>query len=400
MTQRTRRATEAVEAHLDFLAQCRMGSEKDMIEGTLLDVTRDPADPRFGHGDFLYEARGGSFQTWMASIANQARTFTATTDLWREVTLTVEMMTEEGIDWLPLTPEMLPAEAGFMLFPYGVKYPYDIDRGHTTTTKFEKGRKVTIIRDDGGGAEWWIDGLLWLRNDRVASNGWIGPPVDGVTILPLTRWRGDTEHRPYRLTIHHLDDTLRVPELVASDITAWGFDQPGVFEWTDPAVQPGYTPDERDEELIAALSDHRTWIRSLVWATFRWLNEEVWLPEQADNRGTRRRLERAKPQFAKTPDDGDIVVVDLRKERREQIANSDPDAEPPWWRTRWIVHGHYARRRYAIRDEAGRAVGPTTGPDAVEGRTFEYRRVWIEPFLKGPENAPLVIRDHVGVLNR
>ena len=403
MSQRTRRASEAVEIHYDFMDGCRMGSDKDVIESPLLDVTRDPYDVRYGHGDFMY-GEGQTFQDWLKRIVNEARTFTATTDLWREVMLTLDMLVEEGIDWLPLQPQHVPADSGFIIFPYGVKVPHHIDNGMGERRNLDG---TTAYWDEGGGTEWWIDGFIWTINNKVAADGVAGPPSDGITLIPLTRYRDDDNHRPFRLSAK-LNPSRRPPRWVASDLTGWAFDKDGQFEWGELAPESagqnalafGAGADD-PEGYIADLVHHRDWLRMLVWATFRWLTEEVWIPEVPDRPKLIKKMKRARPVIHEnTMEDGEIVIVDLRLERKEAVAKGDAGGEPPWWRTRWIVRGHYAKRRFAIRDEHGNAVGPVRGEGAVEGETFYYKKVKIEPFIKGPDSAPLVLRDRVGVLTR
>jgi hypothetical protein len=51
------------------------------------------------------------------------------------------------------------------------------------------------------------------------------------------------------------------------------------------------------------------------------------------------------------------------------------------WSKRWVVRGHWRWQSY--------------GP----GRT-ERRRIWISPFIKGPDGAPLVVSEKVYDLRR
>jgi hypothetical protein len=406
MTERTRRATEAVETHLAFLDQRFAGSQADRIEGNLLDPARDRSDPRYGHEQFLYADGGGTFQGWLRAIADRAMTFTATTDLMREIVLTQEMMTEEGLDYLPLLPHHVPAKSGIMFFPYGVEHPFTRDLGQRTVTKFNVNEGIRkYLIDDGCGDRHFIDGFLWDVNDRVSKDGHGGAPVNGITVILLTRWRGRADDRPFRLHMTAEPDA-RPPEIVGSDMTAWAFDEPGQEAWINPdflAEDPHHRIQELGfdkDELIEHLEDNRWFIRSLVWSTFRWLSEEVWLGERAD-RATSRRLQRARPDFGgRTPEDGDILIVDLRKERKDAIEAAEGEGIPPWWRCRWTVRGHWAKRRTSIIDANGHSAGPVRGPDSVEGVTFAYKHVWIEPYIKGPDDAPLVYKDKVGVLDR
>lgn len=408
MSQRTRRAEEAVDAHATYLEGQVDGSALSIMETAILDPTNDPVDVRAEAKDYMYGDWGGTFTKMMATLTNEAMTFAVTTDLMREVVLTMEMMEEEGIDWLPMVDHMVPAQTGLVLFPYGIESPYFFHDDESAKVITRGGRKAVI--DQGGGDRWFVDGFIWVVSNRISrDNGHGGEAVPGLFFFPLTRWRGRDADRPFRLfrTMH---PELMVPPLVASDFTAWAFDEPGQVEWISPeelyettnAMTGGYKELEEPsrDEVIEDLARNRWWLRSMVWSTFRWLTDEIWVEEWA-GRAAARRLKHARPivHENKPQDDGMIMIVDLRAERREYAA-ANPDGEPPWWRTRWTVRGHYAKRRYAIRDEHGNAIGPTKGPDAVEGVTFYYKKVYIEPFLKGPENAPLVLKDKVGVLGR
>jgi hypothetical protein len=346
----------------------------------------------------------------MREIVNKAMTFTVTTDLMREIVLTTEMMTEEGIDWLPLLPHHVPARTGLILFPYGVEITDFYTRPMHEERVFDKrdGQFHTYVLDQGGGDRWFIDGFLWEHSDRVSKDGHAGTPSNGLMIYPLTRWRGRDDDRPFRGLRHH-NPEMHPPELVASDSTAWAFDQPGEVEWIDPVVNWEIShengtvkipSDQLDEEGIATLNLVRWQTRSLIWSTFRWLMDEVWIDEWADRAATKR-MKRARPIIHENPlqEDGQIVIVDLRAERKEFVAKFGP-SEPPWWRCRWTVRGHWAKRRYAIRDEKGKAVGPTRGAGAIEGETYYIKPKWIEEFEKGPDNAPLILKDKVGVLDR
>jgi hypothetical protein len=83
----------------------------------------------------------------------------------------------------------------------------------------------------------------------------------------------------------------------------------------------------------------------------------------------RRRAERARFEL---PEDG-IRVVTLRRLVSESVAEAVPiDVD---WSHRWIVGGHWRQQWYPTRDE--------------------HRPLWIAPYVKGPEEAPLVLKDRV-----
>jgi hypothetical protein len=417
MTERTRRATEAVDAHTEYWESCSNGSDKAQIENGLLDVCRSPGDPRYGHEKFFYGEYGGTFQSWMKHISGRAQTYTATTELWREVILTTEMLREEGIDWLPMKESHVPASSGFFIAPYGIEIPKDecwLDFGVKIDyqQRMPDGFTKSVVLDQGGGDRWFLDGFMWEVNNKVAADGVAGPPSRGVTILPLTRWRGRDDDRPFRLSRMAQPNT-RPPHFVASDLTAWKFDALGETEWQDMKFAQdnivlqvrelsGDDPDQiLTQQHLAQQSIYsmRIWLRSLVWSTFRWMTEEISFNERPERAAQRRAKKR--PIFdSPNAEDGDLVIFDLRKEVRDAIEKHETSGEPRWWRSRWIVRKHKARRRYSIRDENGVPVGPRTGPDAVLGVTYEYRLVEIEPYEKGPDSAPLIFKENVGVLSR
>lgn len=66
----------------------------------------------------------------------------------------------------------------------------------------------------------------------------------------------------------------------------------------------------------------------------------------------------------------EVVVVRLRREGHDYVA-TEPEHDVPWSH-RWIVGGHWRNQPY-----------PSEGI---------YRQIWISPYVKGPEDKPLVIR--------
>lgn len=73
-----------------------------------------------------------------------------------------------------------------------------------------------------------------------------------------------------------------------------------------------------------------------------------------------------------------VTVIDLR---RIEGASREPGETAVQWSHRWVVRGHW---RWV-----------PCGP----GRS-ERRRVWIAPFVKGPEEAPLIVTDKIYALRR
>lgn len=78
-----------------------------------------------------------------------------------------------------------------------------------------------------------------------------------------------------------------------------------------------------------------------------------------------------------------ITVASLRRRRYE--SDAEREAESRQFTHRWIVRGHM--RNQAI------------GPRNAEGGQ-QHTRVWIAPYVKGPEDKPLVLKDRVQVWRR
>lgn len=99
-------------------------------------------------------------------------------------------------------------------------------------------------------------------------------------------------------------------------------------------------------------------------ALWRMLGQRVAVGLQSrPSRGTRRRLEKAKyPEKY-------VTVVTLRRPRTP--AGVDDERHPVEWSQRWIVSGHWRWQPY--------------GDGTV-------RQIWISPYVKGPEDKPLVVR--------
>jgi hypothetical protein len=83
---------------------------------------------------------------------------------------------------------------------------------------------------------------------------------------------------------------------------------------------------------------------------------------------------------------GRVTVVTLR---RRSSGHRNDDESLVEWRHRWMVRGHWAWRR--------------CGPDldgAIDYEGGHRRRVYISPYVKGPENAPLIGTEKVYRLSR
>ena len=73
-----------------------------------------------------------------------------------------------------------------------------------------------------------------------------------------------------------------------------------------------------------------------------------------------------------------VSVIALRHQKKASEGVGDIE-----WTHRWLVRGHWRNQPYK----------------GENGET-EYRYIWIHPHIKGPEDAPLLIREHVNALLR
>jgi hypothetical protein len=78
-----------------------------------------------------------------------------------------------------------------------------------------------------------------------------------------------------------------------------------------------------------------------------------------------------------------VTVIRLRKRKRTEPEGPEQEIE---WSHRWLVRGHWRSQWYGPRNG---------GPDE------RYQvPIWIHPQIRGPEDKPLLVRDHVYSLER
>lgn len=71
-------------------------------------------------------------------------------------------------------------------------------------------------------------------------------------------------------------------------------------------------------------------------------------------------------------EDAHVTVIRLRRPKHK----TDGESQEVDWKSRWIVGGHWRKQRYGKRDEEP-----------------YYRNIWIAPYVKGPDDKPLVLRE-------
>ena len=159
------------------------------------------------------------------------------------------------------------------------------------------------------------------------------------------------------------------PEFVPFDVTAWAADT----SWRE--VTDEYWIDHYQTEPGICTESGAYWRR---WLLAFWALCTDHIHVQRPARPVLRRA--ARTPLGAAPDYGDVRVIVLRH-RTVHPDGHEPQPTDVNWSHQWMVNGHWGFR----------ACGP--------GRT-QRRLVYIAPYIKGPPDKPLIIRDDVNVLKR
>lgn len=286
----------------------------------------------------------------MLRVLSVAETFYVSPDMQRFAQMAAEDFPEDEV----VLKEDLPSEAGFMVLPMRYRM-------------LEAQGRLMIVN-----AVLWLNHKIWLLSDRLDLE-------DQVTVS-LVAEAGYERYRQFTLEVGRWD---------VVGMLNYGFGEPmptrarwigGVLP-VDAQVKTMSDPDSGD---IVLMTDHpavptetegRDVILSFMLAVWRLMQQtlsDVSLATDID-RGTRRRAIKAKVPVG-------VTVISLRRRTNHR---GEGTGEHINYRT--IVRGHW-RRVWC---------GSRKNPQE------RYRRaVYIHPFFRGPEDAPLIIRDRVNALVR
>lgn len=225
-----------------------------------------------------------------------------------------------------------------------------------------------------------LDGL---REDYVATYGqaeWeknFGPELDRQSVLEVqieeTRveekyalsetWDPRrAEARVRRLVEPFTDRYVPAPAgLLMVDMTAWTYGTPwGEVPQSSPTSSTECAP------VIAAE-------RRILYSLWSLMAQQIGKPvSEVASRQYKRRWER---QVTPPPNYGDVRVVTLRRLAPGDQGGDQDEEFGREWSHRWVVRGHWRQQWY-----------PSEGV---------HRLIWIEPFIKGPEHRPLIVKDRV-----
>jgi hypothetical protein len=260
---------------------------------------------------------------------------------------------------------MLPDKTGFIWFERPQPFPLYV--GDLTDTNEMAWHHN--VRDIAG--MWWATVPtvgIYVNAERLASGEpiLIDPDDSDLTMMPGVTM-GLIMHRDVATARQDLRDKL--PLYVPIDLTAWADGIP----WREVSTE--YWQEHAGMEMGIVTEAGSYWRR---WMLSFWALCTQHIEYHPAPRAARRRQERAGVNPA--PDYGDIRVIVLRR-RTITPEGHVPTETEVYWSHRWMVSGHWRWQAHG----AGRA---------------QRRWTWIAPYVKGPDNMPLIIKDDVHVLGR
>lgn len=245
-----------------------------------------------------------------------------------------------------LTREMLPMEHGLVIFGKPIMYPdYDAD--------------IVEAHGPEGLSYFPLRAIGWSEVDGVTTGD--GGGTDGLVIYLYTQ---DPE----------VDEYMGHAPMQMVDWSGWAYD-------TEYICNDWHWPDDSDRRSHFNLDPHNIrphvgMVRMILSSVFGLMTSYIdpWKPDRPSRRWMKR---------LKMPEDGDVSVIHLRKFlpkhtiKRMEATDYDEDGNVRWSH-RWIVRGHWRKQ-----------------PDK-DGWHWTY----IDPYIKGPEYLPLVIKNKVYLIER
>jgi hypothetical protein len=247
-------------------------------------------------------------------------------------------------------------------------------------------------------------GYMDIRGRFLTTNALVWAAVGGIVEVYMLTDKDDKTDMMNVLLREDLGDAFaRLPKFSMSHLAAFQFGQPlprgvtmatlvdrpdlvsyfrdseGNLSMFSPeavdlhGIAKGATTNDKGESTVPVHSTGRDPTSATLLALWRLMQQPIVDLSVLDTpRPLRRQLRRAG-----LPDQR-VTVIELR--RREGVPH--PEGEGVDWQHRWIVRGHWRKQ-----------------PCKVEGE-WSHRVIWIDPYVKGPEDKPLIMRDRVNALLR
>lgn len=302
----------------------------------------------------------------LATATKMAECFNVTANMSEMVVHASELLDDTDL----FMPDLAPSEFGF--------------------THFDKPLPILDVRGRTMLANW----LVWGKCMAQERGG--GVPSPAVQVF----WFNDHHTHPDEVA----EDLFAAPEFanIAQYVGRWGLIGVDVFpmgrEVGPPLVEAHDDFIERlHNDGIEATSFtnpmrhvHALWM--LLGQTITRMREED-IPRHAMKRAQRAGL---MPR---------VTVIELR--RSEGTRNLEES--PVQWTSQWLVRGHMRWQPYGASSTADH--DHSLGPVEVDmghsvrlcttpGCGFHIKRIFISPYVKGPEGAPLRLKQHVYNLSR
>jgi hypothetical protein len=270
-----------------------------------------------------------------------APTYVLTADMGRLVRVATDQLTDQGICPIP-TPELLPTPTGFLY----MEHPF-----HLTQFGPDPDQK------DGLRGMFWYPtraGYFEETGERKFSPG-----------VGMIAFRA----------VHPNNAGLGLTVVEPVDLTAWTYD----LAWREAESHDAFMAELLDDGTPRGGFAHPAgaeW-RRFIYSVWHLCTERI-SPRKASRSARRRWL-----RIPTEPNFGDVRVIDLRRyamRAGEQVGSEDPDYARQWSH-RWVVSGHW--HTY------------WAGP----GKTEKIVK-WLDPYVKGPSDKPLILRDDVFLVRR
>jgi hypothetical protein len=243
----------------------------------------------------------------------------------------------------------------------------------------------------------YAESLDFIRHDilcpvltcdkTITAHNMVAPPGEvRTTVLELS----DDE----KAQIRACDDSVlydisnrRMSQAMAEQATAMDMDIEGQLVFGDVVADESLlvenrpmltssTPSEvmSDDDMVQLKRHMATQTFRVLEAIWRFSNQSIFREHTNPlDRAARRRAERA----GRPPEWGDVRLIDLRRIKRPAAPRPEGTDEDAWqrWSHRWVVNGFWRNQWYP--------------------KEQIHRRIYIHPYVKGPEHLPLIVKDDV-----
>jgi hypothetical protein len=311
------------------------------LEGGTVSTARDNVARMFDQENF---DRTQQVMRMEHTALDQGETHYVSMSVMKSIEAAAETMETE-----PLFESDLPCPAGVIVF----EYPLMTNDLHPDTGETVPGLLMPVRA------------IAWSMSNVTKPDGTVGP---GIAYAMYTE--AESYKRFYCSTYADLigpdpdlDDLMAGAEALrqwVTDTSGWMFGS----QWDSDRYGEGVT-----------------FIRRFLLAYWRWTWQRILVPTPyTPSRAERKWVARVKPPLP----DGHIKVLRLRREiEHERQWGTEYQGV---YDHQFLVRGHWRRQWYR-----------TLGPAKIDGQfnAESHRLVWVEPFVKGNPNGPLVVGHNV-----